>query len=94
MTPAGQVQNILELGSGTGLLGIAAAHCFPAARVYITDVNADVPAIEVWCGVASALTSGEYCAEQTICLNSSGQHGGCRARLDGAVPGPLACSLV
>ena len=39
---------ILELGAGTGLMGIAAAHCLPAsAHVHITDLEDAMPAIMV-----------------------------------------------
>lgn len=37
---------VLELGSGTGLLGIAAAALFPEAQVHLTDLEAIVPNLE------------------------------------------------
>ena len=44
--PSTNPPRILELGSGTGLLGIAAAALYPDAVVHLTDLEAIVPNLE------------------------------------------------
>ena len=40
--------SVLELGAGTGVLGIGAACCLPpSAAVYLTDIAMAMPALEV-----------------------------------------------
>ena len=59
--PSTYSPQILELGSGTGLLGIAAAALYPDATIHLTDLEAIVPNLEANVKANEALFSESSC---------------------------------